>query len=173
MAASPLEISFPNLQTHRYEETSSADPGYNCVAWAAGNDRRWFEPSGQSDHYWPAKLPRGTYARFYTRDGYAQVFINCGYAACRSEKYQFGYEKVAIYVDSADRFKHVARMKANGVWTSKLGQGVDIDHDRLAALEGALYGTVGLILRRRLKGVTIWARILNWLSMLSRGFRRA
>ena len=171
MGASPLEIAFPNLRTHKYEEKSKATPSYNCAAWAAGNDRRWFEPSGQSNHYWPANLPRGTYA-CYTRDAYAQMFINCGYAVCRSEKYQFGYEKIAIYVDSGQMFKHVARMKATGIWTSKLGSGVDIDHDRLGALVGATYGTVGLILRRRLKGVSTCTLIRNWLAFVRRKYLR-
>lgn len=169
MGVSPLEAAFPNLRTHKYKEKSKATPGYNCAAWAAGNNRHWFEPSGQPDHYWPARLPRGTYA-CYTRDAYAQMFINCGYSVCRSEKYQFGYEKVAIYVDSGKMFKHVARMKATGVWTSKLGQGVDIDHELLSALEGARYGTVGLILRRRLRGVSRWAMICYWLAFVRREY---
>jgi hypothetical protein len=65
-------------------------------------------------------------------------------------------------------FKHVARMQDTGVWTSKLGQGEDIDHDALGALEGSLYGTVGMILQRRLNGVSRWQIIVltvkKWLE---------
>lgn len=43
---------------------------------------------------------------------------------------------------------HAARQQPSGVWTSKLGQMEDIEHNMLEALRGDVYGRVGLILRR-------------------------
>ncbi len=59
-----------------------------------------------------------------------------------------GYEKLAIYA-MADQPKHAARQLPGGMWTSKLGQGIDIEH-MLEGLESELYGKVVKIMRRRI-----------------------
>ncbi len=61
----------------------------------------------------------------------------------------FGFEKVALFVDAAGMPTHAARQVNSGAWTSKLGNSEDIEHE-LRALEGDIYGTVRLILKRRL-----------------------
>ena len=43
----------------------------------------------------------------------------------------------------------LARQLASGTWTSKLGPDEDISHHTPAALEGALYGTVVVLMKRR------------------------
>jgi hypothetical protein len=35
-----IEALFPGLQPGKYSVTSAASPKYNCIAWAAGIDRK-------------------------------------------------------------------------------------------------------------------------------------
>jgi hypothetical protein len=69
---------------------------------------------------------------------------------CRNGKYQNGFEKVTVYVDPSDDDTptHMARMLPNGMWTSKMGRGEDIEHDTPHAVEGKQYGKVKAFLRR-------------------------
>ena len=60
-----------------------------------------------------------------------------------------GYEKVAVYSDKSGSPKHVSRQKADGIWTSKLGRLEDIEHHGPEDLEGGLYGSVAVFMRRR------------------------
>lgn len=60
------------------------------------------------------------------------------------------YEKIAIYAGTEGP-EHVARQKASGLWTSKMGKGRDIDHATLGALEGESYGRVVKIMKRLCK----------------------
>jgi hypothetical protein len=48
-----------------------------------------------------------------------------------------------------DEETHAARSLPNGRWTSKLGNGEDIEHITLAVLEGDLYGKVRVFLKRQ------------------------
>lgn len=65
---------------------------------------------------------------------------------------EFGYMKVAIYVelDDVDSYSHVA--VSDGLdWKSKLGKGQDIAHNSLDLLEGDQadeYGLVAVIMRK-------------------------
>jgi len=53
-----IERLFPALQESPYEITSAADGSYNCVAWAAGDVRRWWWPGEAMFTYWPAEVIR-------------------------------------------------------------------------------------------------------------------
>jgi hypothetical protein len=44
-----LEGAFPNLAADGYTVASPKTQAYNCVAWAAGDVSRWWEPG----IYWP------------------------------------------------------------------------------------------------------------------------
>lgn len=44
-----IESSFPKLQTAAYHITSPATRDYNCIAWAAGDSRRWWWPEDDPD----------------------------------------------------------------------------------------------------------------------------
>jgi hypothetical protein len=166
MRAPHLEALFPNLRASGYYTRSPRDPRYNCIAWAANNTRRWFEPDPFGLHYWPAALPRNE----YTLENYADCFIKCGYMVTRSAAYQAGYEKVALYVDSYGIPSHAARMTKMGIWSSKIGEYEDIEHNTLGALEGSDYGAVKIILKRRLR-MGKWERVMALLR-INRLFRR-
>jgi hypothetical protein len=110
---------------------------YNCVAWAAEDASRWWEPG----IYWPG--PPG--------DDLASLvglFEALGYAPCEEDHLEAGHEKVALYVDLQGEWTHAARQLPDGWWTSKLGPEEDIRHRMPYALVGDLYGQVKAIMKR-------------------------
>jgi hypothetical protein len=136
-----LEHIFPGLRFSTYTVTSSKTPFYNCIAWAAGDSRRWWWPLHPA--YWPQGAPREL-----TIDAFVAAYGTKGFVPCDSAECEPGFEKVAIYVDVAGVPQHAARQLPSGRWTSKLGKLQDIEHE-LAGVEGAGYGRVGKILKRK------------------------
>jgi hypothetical protein len=135
-----LERKFPNLVGTTYAPTSVATLNYNCIAWAAGDDSRWWWPHPQS--FWPDGV-----AREITLRAFEAAYATLGYVKASNELLEVGVEKIAIYVDSNSAPLHAARQLSDGTWTSKLGLQIDISHT-LNGLEGGEYGTVGLVLQR-------------------------
>jgi len=141
---------YPRLRDADGEITSSPDHRYNCIAWAAGEDKiPWISDPGIVDDpelkrygYWPQDVPRED-----TLETWIQVFGTIGYRRCRSWDLEPGYEKVAIY-GTRDGPTHAARQTPRGKWSSKLGKGHDIEH-QLDGLAGSKYGEVLAVLRRR------------------------
>ncbi len=149
MPAENLESLFPNLKQAGYAITSEEDADYNCIAWAAGDSRQWWEPS--PGLYWP---PGAT--KEYTLAAYMQAFEIHGYVPCDNPEFEPGYEKIAIYVDDAGAPSHAARQTTSGKWTSKIGELEDIEHSSLSDLEGEAYGRVAQIMKRLRKTRTAW-----------------
>ena len=50
MTAEEIAEIFPNLKN--YQITSPADYRYNCVAWAAGDTKNWWQPSDSPYFFW-------------------------------------------------------------------------------------------------------------------------
>ena len=96
------------------------------------------------DEAWPPGVPRSRHV-----DAYQRVFELLGYAVSGYESHEDGVEKVALYADANGHCKHAARQLKTGHWTSKLGNGKDIRHNTLSALEGTAYGTVHVVLERQ------------------------
>jgi hypothetical protein len=145
---------FPKLQVGNSTITSPANPRYNCVAWAAGTDEVWWEYdperlAGVKTH-WPRELSEGN-----TLSSWVKLFeIEGGWRPTDNARYERGFEKLAIYADKAGSPTHVARLVGPRKWTSKLGRGVDIEHDTLDLLAGDAkheYGSVVRFLVRRKK----------------------
>ena len=118
-----IEFFLPGLESADYQITSSADPDYNCIAWALGETDRWWSPSPQSRDYWPDQLPRGD-----SVETVARAFALAGFERCDTPDLEPGVEKIALFADEG-RFLHVARQLASGGWTSKIGKNCDIEHD--------------------------------------------
>jgi hypothetical protein len=85
--------------------------------------------------------------REVTLDAFAAVFVMLGYSVGGNDTHEPGMEKVALFADASGTPTHAARQLASGRWTSKLGEAEDIEHE-LRALEGEIYGTIALILKR-------------------------
>ena len=129
-----LEKVFPDLSRFSYAITSPATGHYNCIAWAAGDDARWWWPDPFYNGYWPTGVPRET-----TIDAFIEAYRTCGYEPCDNGHLEPGVEKVVIYAIAASP-THAARQLEDGTWTSKLGDDVDIVHEVPAAICNAAYG---------------------------------
>lgn len=139
----PLEELFPKLAMGDYAATSPPDSDYNCIAWAAGDNQRWWWPARDPGReYWPAGVPCER-----TRAAFVAAFATLGYVICDSEAPEAEYEKIALFADAADTPTHAARQLAQGRWSSKLGKAEDIEH-ALHDLEGVVYGSVVLVMKR-------------------------
>ena len=144
MPSAAFEKNFVHLTGSGYRETSPVDRRYNCIAWAAGDNTRWWQPVGVGGYYWPEGI-----AREVTLESYELAFKRQAFRRCDSPELEEGYEKVALYTDSNGVPTHAARQLDDGYWASKLGQGVDIEHARLEDVGGAPgYGEIALIMRR-------------------------
>jgi hypothetical protein len=137
----PPSPAFPNLAPGNHRVTSDRATAYNCIAWAAGDDVRWWWPVEAEDVHWPGGVPR-----VEDLASFAAAFATLGYQPCESDGLEPGWEKVAIY--AVGRFpKHAARQLPDGWWTSKLGKSFDIAHT-IEAVAGPTYGEPALFLSR-------------------------
>jgi hypothetical protein len=137
-----IEKDFPNLNNSGYKITSPATIDYNCIAWAAGDTERFWWPDPLNIGYWPPEAPRSV-----TLDAFVNAFETLGYVVCDSTKYENGFEKIALYVDSSGEPTHAARQIDFDHWTSKLGSIEDIEHS-FDGVTGSLYGSVAVIMKR-------------------------
>ena len=135
--------TFPLLDDNNHRPTSPITSEYNCIAWAAGEDDRWSWPGPADVTFWPAGVPRAS-----TRDAFISAFETLGYSKCESGEVEQGVDKVVLYLDSASVPTHMARQLADGTWTSKLGQSIDINHFTLEAISGPAYGQAKVFLSR-------------------------
>jgi hypothetical protein len=139
---------FPALAAdHGFGEKSVATPAYNCIAFAAGDYRRWWWPIQALGRkmYWPDSAPREL-----TISAFVRAFESLGFRKCRNGKWRRGVEKIAIYV-TANVPTHAAVQTTQGLWKSKLGSGIDVEHANVGSL--AEYGTVAVYMKRRTSGV--------------------
>lgn len=134
---------FPKLTNDNSFQTSPATPTYNCIAWAAGDDSRWWCPNSVgAAFFWPINAPRDMRI-----ESLIAMFVTQGYSPCDDGSVETGYEKIAIFGAEQD-WTHAARQLPNGHWTSKLGKSEDITHFSAELLDGPAYGNVRQFMRR-------------------------
>jgi len=143
-----LEEDCAGLRQSPYTIRSQPDPSYNCIAFAVGDLANFWDDLGLPEgmrpngYYWPpGVLGPGTLL------GWVKVFEIHGYTETEDGSLESEYEKVAIYGSDIGA-EHVARQKASGIWVSKMGKGVDIEHT-LEGLEGEFPGKVIKIMKRK------------------------
>ncbi len=127
-----------------FDVTSECDSIYNCFAWAAGDDKKWWCPS--EDGYWPDGVPRES-----TVGAFVQVYGKLGYKLCVDGSLVPELEKIAIFgVGPAGEEEptHAALQLENGEWTSKMGTLEDISHKTVDAVRGPLYGKIVCFMSR-------------------------
>ncbi len=140
-----LGPDFPHLSSTNHRLTSPPTTDYNCIAWAAGDTTRWWQPS----RFWP--VPATDYGIAVLE----AAFVSLGYEPCESDGLEAGFEKVALYAESGFLYTHAARQLSDGRWTSKLGRGEDIEHDTPDVIAGGVYGEVVQIMRRQVPVVPV------------------
>lgn len=146
LPSTELEQCFPNL-AGKYKLTSPKDGAYNCVAWAVGDIKVFWDDvrilgRRVKGYYWPPKISADTL------EGWTEVFALHNYRECDSDAFDPDFEKIAIYIQPDDSPSHVARQIGSGTWSSKLGISFDIEHETLNSLEGDEYGKVAVIMQR-------------------------
>src|SRR6266568_3397107 len=117
MAGSWHQREFPHLNAGNCEITSPATKAYNCLAWAVGNNRQWWDPNGL--YYWPRNVPREV-----SIDAFARVYEELGFTICLSGELEPDVEKIALFARWVGPLRiptHAARQLESGEWTSKLG----------------------------------------------------
>ncbi len=120
----------------------------NCIGWALGDTAHYWQGGAPTKgYYWPPSIPQDD-----SLASWVMVFELYGYRVTDSAELEPGVEKVAIYASADGTPNHVARQKASGLWTSKLGKGEDIEHGTLEGLEGDEYGTVVRVMERPRQG---------------------
>lgn len=82
---------FPNLTDDVHEIKSAYDRNYNCIAFAADDQTKWWWPASQDD-YWPASV-----TNLVTMDAFVEAFGTLGYIECIDGSLESGFEKVALY----------------------------------------------------------------------------
>src|SRR5208337_1990217 len=81
---------FPSLGGN-YTVTSPAARRYNCIAWGAANDARWWWPDARNIGYWPPNIPREE-----TLDAFERAYALQGYATCSPESKRSRYTACAL-----------------------------------------------------------------------------
>src|SRR2546426_8468560 len=147
MVEAGLEDVFPGLRGQSYHIKSPRDRRYNCIAFAAGDDRNWWWPDVAEEDTWPAGVARVT-----TVAAFREAFATLGYVVCDHDQLETGFEKIALFA-LAGVPKHAARQLPGGRWTSKLGPMEDIEHG-LHDLTGMVYGSVVLVMKRPVQAAT-------------------
>lgn len=122
------------------------DTRYNCIAFAAGDDQRWWEPIAfpSPGYYWPEGADRGAGV-----DALVSCYEKCGFEVCDNGEPEDGYTKIALYANEDGAWTHAARQLNGGEWTSKLGRHVDIRHRTAACVSGPEYGEPQVFMRKK------------------------
>ena len=145
---------FPKLARDKnFEITSKPSNDYNCIAWAYFINNRWMWPNtGQYPfldgiHFWPSDEILDCDVSHFIK-----AFELQGYTICESCEFDQSYRKIALYAkaNSTD-CTHAAREKSNGLWTSKLGEDVDIQHSTPYTIENNIYGKVYCFLKKKVE----------------------
>ena len=136
---------FPELATAGYEPTSEESINYNCIAWAAGETHRRWDPA--PGYFWPLEILRDDKIETLVTMFESLGFKRLEQFDAQAIVYEIGVEKVALYADGSS-WTHAARQLSNSRWTSKLGDIEDIQHDRLEGFH-AVYGDPHCVMVKR------------------------
>ncbi|MGO4904847.1 DUF7689 domain-containing protein [Flavobacterium sp. W20_MBD1_R3] len=133
---------FPNSSNEPFLITSDFTNSYNCIAWAFGDNTKWYWPDPTSIYYWPEGVPR-----LITIDSFIDLYRTIDYTICEDGDYEIGYEKIAIFISEIGEPTHASRLLPNGYWTSKLGPNIDVSHS-IYSIEDGDYGNVSVYMKR-------------------------
>src|SRR5262245_58321372 len=88
-----LKSDFPTLGDNFFLN-SSASGRYNCIAWAVGDETKWWEPSTDPRHHWPTDIPKDPSLGTIT-----SLLKKYRFLTCASMQLSPRTEKVAIYCE--------------------------------------------------------------------------
>ena len=138
-----LMCEFPKLAPPKtFRITSPRTKTHNCIAFAASDQSRKWWPDKMGVDHWPDGVPREA-----TLEAFVAAFRTLGYEICNSSEAEANCEKIALYTKPAGTPSHAAKQATNGLWRSKLGDSVDIEHE-LDGVDGRRYGTIAKFMKR-------------------------
>ncbi len=146
MARSWPQDALPTLTESNSRITSPSANRYNCLAWAAGEDTRWWWPDPFEIGYWPPGIKRSE-----TKEAFVRAYRTLGFHHCDDGALEPGNEKIALFgkgPHGSERPTHAACQLESGEWTSKLGTFEDIVHSRVEDVAGPEYGRAVCYLSR-------------------------
>lgn len=86
------EDKFPNLSKTEYSITSKQTVSYNCFAWAAGENQRWWSPIDPDNiYYWVEGVTDEL-----TISAFIEAYQTLGYELCDNYELEVGFEKIAF-----------------------------------------------------------------------------
>ena len=135
-----IEDIFPRLKTSKaYTIKSECTARYNCIAFAAGDEDRWWWPLPKSPmYYWPPDVPREL-----SVEAFVAAFESIGYQVCPDGRPEMDHDKIVLYVNDGAP-THAARLNAgSSVWLSKLGELYDIEHNSAIDVGGVSVADYG------------------------------
>lgn len=135
---------FPNSIQEPFIETSPFTPIYNCIAWAFGDNTKWYWPAPVNSCFWPKGIPREE-----TLEAFIELYKLIDYDLCDNPDLEDGFEKIAIF-QLDGKPTHAARQLPSGLWTSKLGESNDVSHS-ISSIEGGLYGIATTFMKRPIR----------------------
>lgn len=133
---------FPNTFIEPFTITSPQTTSYNCIAWAFGDDTKWYWPDPDEMYFWPNNIPRTVEI-----NSFIELYRLIGYEICQTDNVENNYEKIAIFIDDQGLPTHAARQLPNGYWTSKLGCEFDIQHS-IYSMNNSVYGNAKIFMSR-------------------------
>lgn len=139
-----IEQLFPKLHGTPWEIKSRKTRRYNCLAWAAREKhRRWDFTKGA---HWPPGVKRASGIAYLVGAFQAEGFSVCNESDCR--KYDSTADSIVVY--EMNRIgMHAARLLANGMWSSKLGDVEDVQHKTPEDISGTTYGNPIVYMKRK------------------------
>jgi len=137
---------------HDLNITSPQTKEYNCIAWAAGENDRYWWPDPMESGYWPPGLRRSE-----SIENFIEAFKTIGYECCDNENAEESYDKIAIFSKDGKTATHASRQLESGKWTSKLGKSFDVEHGFNELKEvpeiDKYYGGIVVIMKRKNKDI--------------------
>lgn len=141
MPRDEVDRFFPKLKGKDID-LSPKDFNNNCLAFALGDKNNWWEPPAQYGfYYWPPGFSQDT-----TIETVEEIIRLHGFTVEMEPSGTPKTDSIAIYGEHG-HWKHFAKF-ADGVWSSKLGEGHDVDRIDHLDLEIADYGKCVKILSR-------------------------
>lgn len=137
-----LERAICGLREADYELTSDPDGGYNCIAWAAGDNENTWDDEDE-DSIWP----EGAYLRDGSIESLMEAFSSLNFEPCDDGRFENGYEKVVLY-RRGKTWTHAAKQLPDGRWSSKCGELDDIAHKHPSDVCCDAYGVLHCYMRR-------------------------
>lgn len=142
-----LKKLFPDLDSYFWKRHSDTSRIYNCIAFAAGDTKNWWEPSPLRKRYWPKGVPRVDTVAAYTA-----AFKTRGFELCTNGTLEIGFDKIVLYLRGGNFPCHAAKQISTGedagFWLSKLGENIDIIHEKPESLSGHDYGVPTYFFKR-------------------------